>query len=418
MLIRHAGPVKRIEPPAHYYTERKGPLMCTISINPASITAVPLGPGLEAQVSVSGTVANCTSNSITVTVSCPNVKGGSPAVISGGTWTATVPSKCICGSAMTITATCNDPTPCSATLTTTLTCNCCPQLSTDPICPPQYQTSGPALIKFVTNVSVPNGCNPVTVQRDFGDGTFGATHTYTSGQNAYVETHAYATGVIYTSTVNVLSPSSCTPDVISVPVLPPPPCATSNFVAAICTFFEFLFLLNGSAALVTGFATFYPPCTLINNLLPAIAIGFAIAALFALGILTLLCRKCTCRLVVRLLGQLVLIAGVLLAMFLAPGCVTLPLLSMLWVTLLVLLIGWVTLFVLWYQRSCCPLKICDFWRAVVQAMVVAVIAAVVVFTALAGGASAIGLAISVALAFAILTLASLQVVMNQNAGNC
>src|SRR5947199_9746671 len=108
--------------------------MCTISINTASITAIPLGSNPSAgptQISLSGTVANCSSNSVTVEVAC---LGKAPskvnAVISGGTWTASLQSKCSCGAPVTITATCNDTPPCTATHGTTLICNCCPQIST------------------------------------------------------------------------------------------------------------------------------------------------------------------------------------------------------------------------------------------------------------------------------------------------
>lgn len=397
--------------------------MCTVSINPSSVTAVPLGSGVTPiQISVSGTVANCTSNSVRVIVDCgPNVAGSSTqATISGNTWTATLPSKCSCGSSVAITAICNDPIPCSTTLNTMLMCNCCPTVTTDPLCPPQYKTSGSALIKFVTNVMLPAaGCNPVSVQRDFGDGTLGVTKTYAGGTNAYVEIHAYAPGATYTSTVNIVSLPSCPPDVIQVSILPPPPCATSTLVAAICAVFEFLFLLNASLGVVAFVAAFFALCITLNTALPAIATGLVITALFALLLIYTICRKCSCRVLIRLLGQLLFIIGVLLAMFIAqPACVTVSLLTAIWVTFLVLLIAVVVLYAVWYQRSCCPLKICDFWRAVIQAMTIAIVAAVIFYTILAGGALPLGLFITMALIFAILNIAALQIVINQNAGNC
>jgi hypothetical protein len=99
--------------------------MCTISINPASITAVPLGSGANSptKITVDGTVTNCISNSVLVEVECAGqAPSRAQAVITGNAWTVTLQSKCPCASQVTITAVCKDSPPCTDTLNTTLTC--------------------------------------------------------------------------------------------------------------------------------------------------------------------------------------------------------------------------------------------------------------------------------------------------------
>jgi len=402
--------------------------MCTIAINPASIVAVPIGT-TGTLVTVSGTIANCVSNAIKVTITCPGSSVFVGAVITGNTWTAQVDPHCICGTPVTITATCQDTVPCTATLNTVLNCGCCPQVSTTAN-QGLYNSSGQQLITFMTHLTFPSGC-AVTVQRDFGDGTLGAIKTFTSlpNPNPYPETHAYSVGSSYTSNLNVLSYASCPPfskQVIVSTVAPS--CATSSFCAAVCRLFQFLFLLFGSTAGVLFIACTSPICNppTAFPLLP-VATGWAIAAGAFLLLLFVFCRKCVCGFWLKMLAQLLVIIGAVMFMFVPPqpNC-TQPLpfptpWTALWAALLVLIIGvFPLLYASWYQqlKTVCPLTICDFWQAIKDAATIAILAAFLVF-------SFLGVFVTVThLGFALLVITLLlinvnhQIVVNQNAHNC
>lgn len=145
----------------------------------------------------------------------------------------------------------------------------------------------------------------------------------------------------------------------------------------------------------------------------------AIAAVLSLSFLYLVCRKCTCNLLLKLLGQLLLIIAILLSMFIVqPACILMSSFTMIWLTLLVLAIAIFVLYNLWYLQSCCPLTICDFWQAVIRAMTIAFLAAIILYTILAGGVLPLGLLLTVAFTYAISSIASAQIVINQNASNC
>jgi hypothetical protein len=401
--------------------------MCTLTINQAATVAVPIGNN-QIEVTLSGTVANCTSNDITVMIDCRAPSGAGSAVISGNTWTATIRLGCPCGSPVTINATCKDSPPCSASYSTTLTCTCCPTgISTGPICV-EYEPSGQALVKFVTMVNVQSGCFPVTVQRDFGDGTMGSPKTYTDLSTPDTEIHIYSAssvGHIYTSIVNVLSPASCTASqTTTVTIDPSPPCATWPLLTAICKVFQFSFLLSGSASIVL-FISLLAGCSGNNSSLLQLATGLAISAVILLLLIWAACRKCICRFLLKLLGQLLLVIGVLLSMFIVqPACLQLALgtfTALTWIiliTVVVLLFGYFVLHRLWYGQGCCPVTICDFWQAVIFAMTVAFVAALVVFVALPLGVQALGLVLALLLANSIMNFAGIQININQNAQNC
>jgi hypothetical protein len=398
--------------------------MCTITINPASILAVPVG-STGMLVTVGGTVTNCTSNSIKVTITCLGQAVFHGATISGNSWTATVDPKCPCGTPATITATCEDTSPCTATYSTTLTCNCCPQVSTtvnQGLC----NSAGQRLITFVTTLAFSAGCS-VTVQRDFGDGSFpGAVRNLTSGSSTtFTETHAYAPGT-YISNLNVLSNSFCGPSSASVTVPSCPICATSSFWAATCKLFRYLFLLFGAVALVLGTASLSPACVTINNLLPAVAGGFAASAGVLLALLLLICRKCVCALLARLLGQLMVMVGVLLFMFWLPPVCVQPApfpspSSVLSLALLTLLAGaFGVLYGSWYQqqKNVCPLTICDYWLALQEALTIAVLAAILVAGALGPGLTISGLGLGLLVITVALISVNHQILHNQQTGNC
>ena len=396
--------------------------MCTISINPASIVAVPVGTSGWVMVTLSGTVANCTSSNVRATVACSGFSNFGDAVLTGNTWKAQVRVQCPCGTPVTITATCNDTPPCTDTLNTTLTCTCCPKGNIS-YCV-EYGPSGQALVKFENYVTVQSGCAPVQVQRDFGDGSpLGIIKTFSSGNNKYTEIHAYNISGNYTSTLNILSPSSCSPAQTTVQISPPPLCSTSSLFGAICKILQFFFLLDGSVAVVL-FASSFFGCLAVNQQLTMVALALGVAAVLFLLLLWFLCRKCTCKLLLKLLGQLLLVIGVLFSLFiLQPNCLILsftinPLSFMIGATIVVFLIAFFILYRLWYGQGCCPVTICDFWQAVGFAMTVAFLAAPLVFVILPGGVLVAGLGLALVLAYLIWNFASVQITINQGANNC
>jgi|GEM_PF-3331115 len=401
--------------------------MCTISINSASLAAVPIGTIDGTVVSISGTVTNCTSNHISVTVACAGkAPGSADAVISGNTWTASVYNKCICGTPVAITATCQDSVPCTATYNTVLSCSCCPQVSTVSN-QGLYNSAGQRLVTFVTTLTFPAGCSG-TVQRDFGDGNLGAQHTFISSPDSYQETHAYNTGLTYTSNLNVLSNASCGPSSDSVVVsTAAPPCATSSFWAAVCRLLQFMFLWFGAAAGVLSIASASPVCNPPYTFpLFVIAAGCAITATVFLVVLYLICRKCVCGFTVKLLGQLLLIMGVVLFMFVLPANCTqsvpfsTPVMALALAMLLLLGGGVALLYVLWYQQlsNNCPLNICDYWRAISDALIVAIFVALLVFASMSTGLTVIHLGIALLAISLLLIMSNQQIQNNQNAGNC
>ena len=406
--------------------------MCTITINPASIVAVPVGT-LGTLISVSGTIANCTSNAIKVTIACPGSSVFAGAVITGNTWTAQVDPRCICGTPVTITATCQDTPPCTATLNTVLNCGCCPQVTTTAN-QGLWNSSGQRLVTFMTHLTFPAGCS-VTVQRDFGDGTpKGAIYTFSSlpNPNPYPETHAYAVGSGYNSTLNVLSHASCGPSTNSVIVSTlAPSCATNSFHAALCKLGQFLFLVFGAAAVVLFIASASSVCNPPTTYpILAIATGFAISAGIFLVVLFLLCRRCICGFLVRMLGQLLIIIGAVLFIFVLPVNCTQPFpfttpFTAFFVASLVLTIGvFAVLYASWYLsppgfKDICPLTICDFWQAVKDALIFAIIAAFLVYGSLVAGLlwTHLGFDLLV-ITVVLIPIVNSQIMINQNAHNC
>jgi hypothetical protein len=400
--------------------------MCTITINPSSIVVQSLGAGAS-HVSVSGTVSGCTSNSVTVTIACAaTAPAHGNAVITGNVWSVSTDCKCGCGTPVTITATCNDTTPCTATYYTTLVCYCCPQITTS-VNNGLYNSSGQQLVTFVTQLTFPSGCT-VTVQRDFGDGTpLGSIHTFTVSPASYNETHPYNTSSIYNSTVNILSMPSCGPSPgaqVNVSS-PPPPCATSSFLAAFCRLLQFLFLLLAGAAGALFIAAISPVCN-ANPALVGVATSLAVVAGILLLILLLLCLRCVCGFFLKLMGQLLVIVGAVTIMYAPPPICVQPVpyltpFAAFSAALLILLIGASgILYGIWYNmnRYVCPLTICDFWIAFRDALIIAILAAFIVAPNVGAGIilSALGLALLVITL--LLILANQQILTNQNAGNC
>ncbi len=400
--------------------------MCTISIDPSSITVKPIGTTGTTNVSMSGTVANCASNDIKVTIICAASTSSATAQLNGNIWMAEVGSKCPCGTPVTITATCQDPVPCTATINTVMNCNCCPQAVSAVVNQGLWNSSGQQLVTFMTTLTFPAGCF-VAVQRNFGDGYFGVQQTFTSSPASYQETHAYYPGG-YTSNLNVLSNASCGAAAEQVTVsASAPPCATKPFLASLCRGFQVLFLLFGAIAGVLFIASASPICNPPPNFpLLAIATGWAIAAAVFLVLLYLLCRKCVCGFFVKLIGQLFVIVGAVLLMFVLPVNCTQPFpfpapFVALGAAVVALLFGAAALlWGGWYQplKAVCPLTICDYWQAIKDALILAVFAALIVYFSLIIGVTVTHLGFALLAISVLLILTNQQIQINQNAAKC
>ena len=398
--------------------------MCTISINPSSVVASPVsGQSGLIDVTVSGTVANCSSNQIKVVIDC----GGTPptvmATITGSNWTATARTSCPCGSNVAISVTCLDPIPCSDFLRINpLLCNCCPILSMPQPCI-QYDPSGVALVRVEADVIIPPGCAPVILQLDYGDGSPLAppeTFNNTSGQQqSYVypstpAVHAYAPGHTRTVTVTVLSPPGCGAQQGTITINQLPPCATKPFLSLMCKLAYALILFSAPVAAVL-WAAYAFGCS--ASTVFSAAIGASITAGVFLLFYFLLCTDCDCKPLLRLVSQCLIVTGILLLLFaFRPTCVAflnaLSASSQTWWVLgaaaLLLVIGFTSLYKTWYLGSCCFITFCDFLKAVILAMVVAFVAAIFVFLVLTPTfCSGQGLLLALMVANFILTLAGI-----------
>jgi hypothetical protein len=401
--------------------------MCTITIDPNSISSVATS-ATTATVTFSGTATGCSNNNVTAAVQCGGISNQGVVQFWTPTfWSAQVSVNCPCGSPAAILVTCNETPPCTATYSTTLVCGCCPQVSTT-VNHGLWNSAGQQSVTFVTTLTFPQGCI-VKVQRDFGDGTFGAQQTFTSSPATYVETHAYGPGG-YASNLNILSNSSCGPSTTQLTTSGggAPPCATSSFWANVCLVVPLLFLVSAGAAGLLLFASLSSPaCVGLNSALPGIAAGFAIAAGVFLLVLYLLCRKCQCGFPWKLLGQLITIVGAVSFIFVfVPDCmVGLPATAFfltpfyaLGFALVVLIIGAAGVLSSWYQTQyiVCPLTICDYWRALRDALFIAIPVAVIVAIALV--ITLLSLVYDLLIIVILIALCYLEIITNQNAGKC
>jgi hypothetical protein len=299
--------------------------------------------------------------------------------------------------------------------------------------PGVWTSTGQQQITYVTTLTFPAGCS-VTVQRDFGDTSFGATHTFTASPVTYTETHAYNSGS-YASHLNILSNPFCGPSSTAVATSPggAPPCATISLWASACKLLQVLFLLSAAVAAVLFIASASSVCSAVNPALAPIAVGLAISAGIFLLLLYLFCRKCVCGFLVKLFGQLFVIVGAVLLMFVLPTI--LPALincaqpfpfpgpfAALWAAMIAMLIGAAGLLSGgWYlqYKAICPLNICDYWQAIKNALILAVLVVIIVLVALMGAVPLVPHALfAVAVILILLVLVSLQIIINQNAGNC
>jgi hypothetical protein len=310
-------------------------------------------------------------------------------------------------------------------------CNCCPQVNTVAN-QGLWNSTGQNLVTFVTTLTFPAGCS-VTVQRDFGDTNLGTQHTFTTSPATYQETHAYNAPAAYTSSLKILSNASCGSSAGQITVSSAPPCATHPFLATLCRTLQILFLMSAAVASVLFTVSLSPVCSAVNPALTSIATGLAITAGASLFVLFLLCRKCVCGFFQKLFGQLFVIVGAVLLMFVLPtfppaliNCAQpIPFVApyaALGAVVVAMLIGASALLGGgWYQqyKAVCPLNICDYWQAIKSALILAVVAVVIVFVALTGGVPFWPhTVVAVWTIIILLVLVSLEIIINQNAGNC
>ncbi len=385
--------------------------MCTVTINPASISAVPLGAN-NMLLSLSGTVANCTSNSVTVTLVGPGGPSNHQATISGSSWSGTLETLCPCGSSVKIIVTCNDSTPCSATYNTTLFCNCCPGISAtykEGLC-----SNGLRLITFKTTVTVPPQC-VVSVQRDFGDGTSGVVMTYNSTQT-YTETHGYPqNNSLFLSNVNVVSNLTCPPLTHTVNVVNSlcGACSSEPWLALFCMILRLGVVVAGA----TATALFLAGGTGCGTV--SVGAYYAIAAAAALLFILVWCQDCICQWWTKLPGQLLTAFGASFFLFVPPSCSSLSISG--WFNPALAIAGVCLFFVgmLWLLRQAwwignediCPLNECDYWDAVAEAMFCAGIATAFIVIAIPTlGTVNLGLALGVI--GLVLALAAVMTIIN------
>lgn len=166
--------------------------------------------------------------------------------------------------------------------------------------------------------------------------------------------------------------------------------------------------------------TYLLPCAAATGNVST-AVGFASLALGVTGLLIILifCRECICAPIPKLLGQFLIITGFIFGMFtvLTPALCGVPV--GLYVPLALALFG--TLFLwLWYQANklICPLSICHFYAALIQAFHWAIVGCTVVFFACVGQCSALGWLAMIFLLLVLTILFNQLIAKNQNIGAC
>ncbi len=401
---------------------------CNLSITSAFTN----GGNIIVNGSYSATPACTGALTIAVSVACGGGISctGNGILISGSTfWQAIFPCACNCGfGPVTInaTASCSSPVfSCAATPLVIPVLCCCPKLSNFTVQVGLCNSSGQRLATFQADVDVPAGCT-ATVQIDFGDGNFSTPQVMGSGTNPITPvTHPYATGLVYSAYLNVLSPTPC-PQAGPISVICStscPPCATNPLSALLCNFLLFSTLFFLAVWIVLTIVS-SAACVLINPSLPMIAGGFIIAGAVFFLLLFFICRKCICAFFLKIAGQLLLIVGVVLLMFYLPlNCAQpLPFATpgmALGFALVLILLGAILLAV-WYFtfNPVCPLNICDFWGAISYSMTVAIFVAITVYIPLATGVTPTHLGFCLLVVLGLLLTSNSNIIINQNAGNC
>lgn len=249
--------------------------------------------------------------------------------------------------------------------------DCCPNVSVSP-CIPDCGPDPDRTVEFQISVS-PKGppCPPkaVSFQMDFGDGSQGQSVTIPAGgaPYSYTETHTYSGADALqdnNASLTVSQPPECAGSYGSVVI----PACCKKRRANLCR--TLLLLMSWSFALALLFLLFWllggvapfmctncAPFNLPASNLQYFFYGFAIAGVLLLIGYLLLCTKCLCGWVFRLLWRVLFGAGLLYAIH--AGC-GLQWLSVLIGALLILL----AFFFLRQWRAKCCVSECDYLQEI------------------------------------------------------
>lgn len=390
---------------------------CTIAIT--NVSADPT-TNLTTDVVVTGTISGCTSNQVQVSITCgPQIISGIANVVAG-TWSVLLTTKCLCGDIVSIDAVCTNDATCNTAITQPLDCNCCPTITSFFGDPSLCNENQLRYVSFSAAVDVKPQCT-ATVQVDFGDGNFSSPITLGPGSHGIQLNHYYATGVIYTATINVTQPTPCNSFSINVDCSEGcPPCNTSNILAFICRVFQPLFVFSISVGATIFFANF----ACLVSAVTAAAVGFLIAAGLFFLVLLFVCRKCICDFIPKLFGQAFLVVGIsAFILILPPSCSNWSANPAVLTAVIgvIILIGFLTLFNGWYlvNNVFCPLRLCDYWLAIFYSALIAAIVIVTVFaiitTSIPGGINPFAVLIALFMSTSMMALAGIQI---QNLPNC
>jgi hypothetical protein len=338
-----------------------------------------------------------------------------------GFWTASVPNvNCQCDGPVTVDVvfTCQGTPPfsCNGSATFAHLC-CCPDIQTTFDSGP-CDANNKQTFSFDTVITINSSCT-FSFVRNFGNGQFGAVHTFTGpGTFAIPTEHAsYNAPGTYTSTIQPTQPGCFhgNPVVVSASCAP---CHTQSWVATLCRFLAFVFLLMTSIGAVLLLVT--PSCTSYN-----VALSFTGLGLLALAFFFLLrCYQCECAALAKLWGQLTLIIGIVMFMFVPPtfgGSVNcaqpIPLVTpgvALFIAIGMLAAG-LSILAGWYtnNKAKCPLTQCSYWCTVgittnlLSCTNIAVTAIIIVYL-VTGAVNGLGLLLAILVAAALAGISSLQ----------
>jgi hypothetical protein len=190
--------------------------MCNILIT--SVQGVNTTPY---SVEVSGTATDC--KEVVINVNCGQEQKKQVPVINGS-WTVNFiyGDICPCGTFIDILAVCASDPSCGDSFSLPLPCGCCPSIVVSPkfdIC----NSNGQRLVQLSTQIFISDGCTPLTVFWNFGNGQLGPTHNYTiPGTYTFTDSALFFPG-IYQAELVILNPSGCPKFIYTVNVSPCPP---------------------------------------------------------------------------------------------------------------------------------------------------------------------------------------------------
>jgi hypothetical protein len=335
---------------------------CTITI-----TSAILNPA-TGDLTVSGTINSSdpcgNTASVVLSVSCGSNNYNGTGIITFftpvfGIWNGAISNvNCDCNSPITITATGNCTSSggfnCTTTTTFTNLC-CCPKVITTLITG-SCNSNNQQLYSFDTAISIGDSCT-YTFRRDFGDGTYGGTYTFT-GPGIFTiptETHPYNAPATYTSNMDIISPAGCGTMTSNTFTASCGSCYPTPLLAFLCPLFELIFLISSIVGIVLMITL---PCTAIW-----VPLGFFSAATTFSALYNLLqCDKCDCAPFQKSWGRIFLAVGIVMFMFIPIGCSAISGGAAFAIAIGFIAVGLIILWQ-WYNtnKNSCPLLICDFW---------------------------------------------------------